>query len=349
MDPMTQNSQPATATVAAAMNATSAPNNMKTLLAPKALPDGFSVRAARMEDVAAVNLLVRATDVAIHGAPDCTEEDIREEWSLPGFDVTRDCWLVEAPGGAVAVYARIWEQNPGTRLGGEWTIHPDHSALRLGHAALSLIEARGEERAVETPPPGRLELGVMCSIADKAKLLVLQGAGFSHSRTFLRMSIDLSGGVAPFRDPSAIAIRPHRLGIDDRAAHATIEASFAEHFGFSPRPFELWWAQHTKHERFDPGYWLHAWDGDKIAGSLLAYDFLDLGFVREIGVREEYRGRGIASGLLLRAFAAFHTRGQNLVVLGVDSANQTGAQRLYERLGMHVDQEHRLHQKVIRQ
>ena len=321
---------------------------MNPLLALKALPNGFSVRAARVEDVAAVNQLVRAADVALHGAPDCTEEDIREEWSLPAFDVTRDCWLVEAPGGALAVYARIWEQNPGARLGGEWTIHPDHVALHLGRTALSLIEARAEERAVETPPQGRLELCVMCSIADKEKLLVLQGAAFSHARTFLRMSIDLSRGVAPFRDPPGIAIRPHRLGADDRAAHATIEASFSEHFGFSSRAFEIWWAQHSKHERFDPGLWFHACDGDKIVGTLLGYDFLDMGFVREIGVLEEHRGRGIASGLLLRAFAAFHARGQDRVVLGVDSENHTGAQRLYERLGMRVDQEHRLHQKVIR-
>lgn len=41
----------------------------------------------------------------------------------------------------------------------------------------------------------------------------------------------------------------------------------------------------------------------------------------------------------MRAFRALQQRGVQRVGLGVDARNKTGATRLYERVGMHVDQE----------
>jgi ribosomal protein S18 acetylase RimI-like enzyme len=53
-------------------------------------------------------------------------------------------------------------------------------------------------------------------------------------------------------------------------------------------------------------------------------------------VRRPWRQRGLGLALLLQSFRAFHERGENRVGLGVDSANETGATRLYERAGMRV-------------
>jgi hypothetical protein len=60
----------------------------------------------------------------------------------------------------------------------------------------------------------------------------------------------------------------------------------------------------------------------------------DRGWVGELGVLKPWRGRGIASALLRRAFATFAARELPRVMLNVDAANPTGAVRLYERLGM---------------
>ena len=54
----------------------------------------------------------------------------------------------------------------------------------------------------------------------------------------------------------------------------------------------------------------------------------------ELGVLAPWRGRGIATALLGRAFATFASRGLPRVMLNVDSENSTGAVRLYERVGM---------------
>jgi ribosomal protein S18 acetylase RimI-like enzyme len=58
--------------------------------------------------------------------------------------------------------------------------------------------------------------------------------------------------------------------------------------------------------------------------------------VGAIGVRKQWRRRGLGLALLLHAFGEFYRRGQPRIGLGVDAQNPTGATRLYERAGMHV-------------
>lgn len=59
-----------------------------------------------------------------------------------------------------------------------------------------------------------------------------------------------------------------------------------------------------------------------------------MGWIRSIGVPGGARGRGVGGFLLCHSFAAFAARGRDTVGLGVDTANATGAPRLYGRNGM---------------
>jgi ribosomal protein S18 acetylase RimI-like enzyme len=89
-------------------------------------------------------------------------------------------------------------------------------------------------------------------------------------------------------------------------------------------------------ERWDPQLALVALDGDDVAGGLLSRLVEGTGWVDVLGVRRPWRGRGIATALLRRAFASLAARGAASVMLNVDSANETGATRLYESVGMRV-------------
>jgi ribosomal protein S18 acetylase RimI-like enzyme len=71
------------------------------------------------------------------------------------------------------------------------------------------------------------------------------------------------------------------------------------------------------------------------------------GWIGAIGVRPAWRGRGLAKALLLHSFREFHRRGQRRVGLGVDSENSTGATKLYESVGMVVDTEQVVWEKVL--
>ena len=115
--------------------------------------------------------------------------------------------------------------------------------------------------------------------------------------------------------------------------HAIFVEAFREEWGYRVIPFEEWSSLEVETTSYDPSLWLLATDGDEAVGALSGVVWGDRGWVGELGVRKPWRGRGIASALLRRAFATFASRDLPRVMLNVDAANPTGAVRLYERLG----------------
>lgn len=61
-----------------------------------------------------------------------------------------------------------------------------------------------------------------------------------------------------------------------------------------------------------------------------------IGLIQNIGVVEEFRGRGLGSIIVRKSLAGFQAAGAKLVTLEVTVKN-TGAIRLYERLGFRIN------------
>ncbi len=104
---------------------------------------------------------------------------------------------------------------------------------------------------------------------------------------------------------------------------------------------------------FDPTLLFLAMDGDpRIAGINLcrphSFDDPEMGWVGTLGVRRQWRKRGIGLALLRHSFNEFYRRGKRKVGLGVDAQNLTGALRLYENAGMHVHQAYDHYEKELR-
>ena len=93
-------------------------------------------------------------------------------------------------------------------------------------------------------------------------------------------------------------------------------------------------------------------DGDQMAGICICRrvdaEDPECGWVNELGVRRDWRKRGVGYALLKQAFAAFYADGRKRAGLGVDSQNLTGALRLYERAGMHVARQFDQYEKEMR-
>ena len=91
-------------------------------------------------------------------------------------------------------------------------------------------------------------------------------------------------------------------------------------------------------DTFDPELWYLAWEDERLVGVLLASaeseEDPELGYVGWLGVIREARGRGIGEALLRGSFARFYELGKGGAQLVVDSESSTGADRLYERVGM---------------
>jgi mycothiol synthase len=78
-------------------------------------------------------------------------------------------------------------------------------------------------------------------------------------------------------------------------------------------------------------------EGEEIvAGTICRPERLGVPWIARLFTRREWRRRGVGEVLLYDAFGQFWRRGRRTVGLGVDAQSDTGAQRLYERVGMHV-------------
>jgi len=177
---------------------------------------------------------------------------------------------------------------------------------------------------------------------------LLTARGYREVRRFWEMTIELGD------DPQPEPVLADGLQIDlfsadrARAYHAALEEAFAEHWGHDPEPYETWWQRQLAKPDHDPSLWFLVRDGDEVAAAARNDpERSGGGWVGALGVRPAWRGRGLAKALLLHSFREFHRRGDRRVGLGVDSANATGATQLYESVGMAIDTEQIVWERVL--
>jgi mycothiol synthase len=165
--------------------------------------------------------------------------------------------------------------------------------------------------------------------------------GYRRIRRSLTMEIEL-GLEAPPEPviPDGLEIRPYRHPEDEQRVYEATQEAFADHWDFHPTSIENWREFSVKANNFEPDVWLVAWDGEEMAGAALNYPERSgdpgHGWVGTLGVRRDWRRRGVGEALLRRSFKVLHARGYRKVRLTVDAENPTGATRLYERAGMRV-------------
>jgi len=311
------------------------------------LPSGFLLRRPLDQDAEGVLALMIACDLVMLGEPDSTIEDVKAEWTMPRFDKARDAWIVTNAPGEIVGYAWVWDRVPHQDLQADLRVHPRLRGHGIEEVLLRCLEERGRDHF--EPASQDQDLTIALFTDSKENLTaILSARGYRPVRTFHRMRLDLTAPTPPVAFPAGIEIRPFRTSVDEPAMHRTIEEAFEGHFRFAPEPHEDWVSRRMTQPGFDPSLWLIAWDGAEPAGGVLPYVFGDLGWIRELGVRPAWRGRGIGKALLLEAFRALEGKGRRRLSLGVDSANATGAIGLYEAVGMRVELRHDLYQKSIR-
>lgn len=103
----------------------------------------------------------------------------------------------------------------------------------------------------------------------------------------------------------------------------------------------------TRPPESDPSLWFVAVEDAAIVGFLWARVWGAIGYVNDIAVAEDARGRGIGGTLLRHSFAEFGRRGFTRVMLNVDADNRTGASRLCLNAGMRVRRRWDVYEKVL--
>jgi ribosomal protein S18 acetylase RimI-like enzyme len=263
---------------------------------------------------------------ARHWPEPVDEERVARAWDAPGFDPALDARVAED------VYVAVQDIGDGRA----WI------ELQGGERVDALEWA--EQRAAEKGA-ARLMSGAWST--DEDVLAALGARGYERVRQSQRMEIALGGARFEQLVPDGIAVRPLRPG-EERAVYEVHHEAFRDTWEEISSSYEEWAHWNLQPPRFVPELWFLACAGEEICGIALSHPHPtapDLGWLGILGVRREWRGRGIGRALLLRVFAAFAERGFERVALGVDSDSPTGAHALYEAVGMRVTRRYEILEK----
>jgi len=294
-----------------------------------------TVRSARMEDLESTAAMLNDHARGLHGVDDMTSTDLKLYWESPDVEFDTDVVVAETSAGEIVGYADIG-------------IYGEHVWLDVRGTepeALPSLLGEIEERAAARKPDLAL-LGYSSDQDDRLKRLYDE-SGYELIRHSFRMRIELDQQLPEPELPDGYTVRTMREGEERRFYDAQM-ASFADTWMFAPEPYESWRHYMVDDSVFDPALWLVAEQGDDLAGILIARvpeNEPGVGWIRILGVVPEHRQRGLGQALLRRSFRDFAGRGFDAVGLGVDAENPTGAVRLYERAGMHVERTSLIYEK----
>jgi mycothiol synthase len=291
----------------------------------------MNVRPATREDFRAIAELFGAVEEAVLGRPSTLDATTVDGW-LQTIAFDTNTWLFEEDGQLIAA---AFAQLHGARGISAGAVRPSARGRGLGARLIELVETRLTQE-------GAARIHSWTVGGDAGAEALLRRCGYREVRRFWDMAIELS--EEPPR--TAVAIEVFREE-DARAFHAALEEAFEDHWEPHPESFEDWWARQQQRSNFDPSLWFLVRDGTEVAAIARNESRVSGGYVGALGVRRPWRGRGYGRALLLHSFGEFRRRGMTRVTLGVDAANPTGATRLYESVGMHVDQESVVWEKVL--
>jgi mycothiol synthase len=297
-----------------------------------------SVRPFTHDDFPAIAEFLADDETHLFGRPSRLGVPDVTAW-LSDTDLVHDTWLFEEGSGLVALgWVEKDEHERGISVG---VVHREWRGRGLGSQLIDRSE--GRLRALGVSRVHGVSLA-----EDPAAQPLLESRGYREVRRFWEMTIEL-GGDPPPAPELGNGLRVERFSSDlARAFHAALEEAFADHWEFRPTAFDDWWRRQLAKSDHDPSLWfLVRSEEEVVAATRNDPERSGGGWIGALGVRPEWRGRGLAKALLLESFREFHRRGQRRVGLGVDSENPTGATKLYESVGMEVDMEQVVWEKLL--
>ncbi|WP_412538448.1 GNAT family N-acetyltransferase [Longispora sp. K20-0274] len=287
-----------------------------------ALPAGHTLSRPTEHDVPDILVMLHASDIASIGAPEFDEAQVRDILAAPDFDPALDAWLVRDADGRVVCLGYLEPEESSVFC--EVYRHPD-SVGDAHRPVLDLLLARCAERTREAGLSELVVRGGGVPGSEEWWLAALAGAGFAFEYQSARMTRELTGTEQAPTPPSGVVVRP--MAVEELGG---FHAVMVEAFATARRPYTP----------DDTGQWddclVCEVDGEWAAALRSTDQRADRGegWVKLLGVRPAYRGRGLGRLLLETAFAGHAARGRTATGLGVDTSNPTGAYQLYQSVGM---------------
>ncbi|NIA03370.1 MAG: GNAT family N-acetyltransferase [Nitrospirae bacterium] len=321
------------------------------------IPSDFIARPAIMGDLKEAVDLFNACSLDLLGVRQHDLHEQEVDWKTPMFNLETDSCAVLTLDGDLVGYADVWDgDEPHIQAYSFGKVHPEYRGRGIGTALLAWQEERAHEAIAKAPPEAKVCLGQVVNSKDEGAKALLETHGYKVVRHFWRMEIVLDTQIPVPQWPKGITVRTFDPESDLLAVAKAVRDEFKDHWGFFDTPLEQeleqWRHWITEDKNFDPPLWFLAMDGDNIAGTALCWpkntEDPEMGWVNVLGVGRPWRRRGLAIALLHNAFAEFAGRGKSKVGLGVDATSLTGANRVYERAGMHPTRQRDVYEKELR-
>lgn len=323
------------------------------------LPVGYTSRPTTLDDAERYAEILNAEHAEINQQRAFDAESIRSDWQSPKFSLVDSSRAVLDADGYPVAFVTVWdEDDPPVHVWVSWTIDPAYWSDALALALLRWAEMRAQSAIDRCPPGTRVTLHSGAAVEHEGRQRVMQAYGMNPIRYFLHMRIDMEAVPPAPQIPDGLRIRAVRYPEELEATVETLVEAFRDHWGFIERPFdqemEFWHHMLSTDKLFDPALWWIAEDvtNGKFAAICLCrieeWSEPTASYVWELGVRPEYRKRGLALAMLHHSFGEFWKRDRKTVTLYVDGDSLTGAVRLYERAGMHPDRRHANYEKELR-
>jgi len=270
-----------------------------------------------------------------------------------GCDPRRDALVTELDGRPVAYGRTIVSIDRDAERIADIVFFVAPDAPAATGPLLAALEARHRERAADLRAGVPLILQTFALDGDAAGAAAIRDAGYRPIRTgYLMIRPDLED-VPNLPLPDGLEIRPVEEGHLRAIWEAEVEA-FRDHWGAQSDPSEESWRRFLDDPTNDTSLWRIAWAGDQVAGQVRSFVSEEenatlgvrRGWTESISVRRPWRRRGLASALLAASLRALREGGYTSAALGVDAQNESGALRIYERLGFRVATVDTIYRKV---
>ncbi|WP_346959017.1 GNAT family N-acetyltransferase [uncultured Arthrobacter sp.] len=254
--------------------------------------------------------------------------------------------------GVARAYARLTKNADGDKAVGYGCVDPGWQGSGVGTGLLAWLEARTRQRFAEDSK-GAADSGDPAARAAVPKLrlymeekhahqaALLGGCGYRVVRYYNEMHRPLDQAIPEAVLDGGLELVGFGPGLHEAVRQAHNDA-FRDHWGSEPRDEEAWgFVVNDPQARPDlsavvvekasgrvAGYQLASHDAEGAADRGFKEGYTDL-----LGVRREFRGRGVAQALLADAMRRFAAGGMDKASLDVDSENPTGALALYTKMG----------------